>query len=206
MTDSSREAGPPASIPAGGDPAPTSKSRSRRSWILRAAFAGALILIVLVFHNALHGILISGDALWENGFGFVMPPEIDPAALPATRATIDMLAGLDVRVVIPGHGEPFTGVAAALDRALRRVAAFEADSVRVARHALKVNLMFSLLDKQRMPLAEMPDYVARVGLYRDFNARFFGLPPAKLAELLVGELERAGAARRVDGWLTPAAA
>ena len=31
----------------------------------------------LVFYNPEHGILISGDALWENGFGFVMPPEID---------------------------------------------------------------------------------------------------------------------------------
>ena len=49
-----------------------------------------------------------------------MPREIDPAALPATRATIDMLAGLDIRVVIPGHGEPFTDVAAALARARKR--------------------------------------------------------------------------------------
>ncbi len=142
----------------------------------------------LVFYNAEHRILISGDALWEHGFGFVMPPEIDAAALPATRATIDMLGRLDIRVVIPGHGEPFTGVAAALDRARNRIAAFEADSLRVARHALKVNLMFTLLDKQRMALADMPDYVERVGIYRDFNARFFRLPPAKLAELLVGEL------------------
>ena len=28
----------------------------------------------LVFYNAEHRILISGDALWEHGFGFVMPP------------------------------------------------------------------------------------------------------------------------------------
>ena len=160
----------------------------------------------LVFHNPEHRILISGDALWEHGFGFVMPAEIDPAALPATRATIDMLAALDIRVVIPGHGEPFTGVAAALDRARKRIAAFEADGLRVARHALKVNLMFALLDKQRMPLAEMPAYVARVGIYHDFNARYFRLPPAKLAELLVGELLKAGAAERDDGWLVPARA
>ena len=32
----------------------------------------------LVFFNDEHRILISGDALWENGYGFVMPPEIDP--------------------------------------------------------------------------------------------------------------------------------
>jgi len=160
----------------------------------------------LVFYNAEHRVLISGDALWEHGFGFVMPPEIDPAALPATRATVEMLGKLDIRVVIPGHGEPFTGVAAALDRARARVAAFEADSVRVARHALKVNLMFALLDHQRMPLAGMSAYVERVGLYRDFNARFFRLPPADLALLLVGELEKAGAVERVDGWLVPARA
>jgi len=158
----------------------------------------------LVFYNSEHRILISGDALWQNGFGFVMPPEIDPAALPATRATIEMLARLDLRIVIPGHGEPFTGVAAALDRAIARVAAFEADSLRMARHALKVNLMFSLLDRQRLALADMPAYVERVGLYRDFNARFFRVPPAKLAGLLIGELERSGAARREEGWLMPA--
>ena len=158
----------------------------------------------LVFYNAEHRILISGDALWEHGFGFVMPPEIDPAALPATRATIDMLSRLDVRVVIPGHGEPFTDVAAAVDRARKRIAAFEGNSLRIARHALKVNLMFSLLDKQRLSLDAMPAYVERVGLYRDFNARFFRLPPARLAALLIGELEKAGAAKCVDGWLVPA--
>ena len=160
----------------------------------------------LVFYNPEHRILISGDALWEHGFGFVMPPEIDPAALPAKRATIEMLTRLDIRIVIPGHGEPFTDVASALDRAAKRVAAFESDSLRVARHALKVNLMFALLDKQRMPLDEMPAYVERVGIYRDFNALFFRLPPARLALLLIGELEKAGAARRDGGWLVPAAA
>lgn len=158
----------------------------------------------LVFHNAEHRILISGDALWEHGFGFVMPPEIDAAALPATRATIEMLSRLPVRVVIPGHGEPFTDVGAALDRARRRIAAFEDDSLRIARHALKVNLMFALLDRQRMALADLPAYVGRVGIYRDFNTRFFGWPPEKLATLLVGALEQAGAARREDGWLVPA--
>ena len=158
----------------------------------------------LVFYNAEHRVLISGDALWEYGFGFVMPPEIDPAALPATRATIEMLGALDIRIVIPGHGEPFTDVAGALDRARKRVIAFEADSLRIARHALKVNLMFSLLDRQRMPLAEMADYVARIGIYREFNALFFRLPPSRLAELLVGELKKAGAAKREAGWLVPA--
>ncbi len=169
----------------------------------RALAAPGHAMGALVFHNAEHAILISGDALWEHGFGFVMPPEVDPAAIPAARATLEMLAGLDIRVVVPGHGEPFSDVAAALERAFKRVAALEADSPRVARHALKVNLAFALLDQGRLPLADMPDYLDRVGLYRDFNALFFHLSASELAALLIGELERAGAAKREDGWLVP---
>ena len=157
----------------------------------------------LVFFNPKHGILISGDALWENGYGLVMPPEVDPAALPAARATLEMLSKLDVQVVIPGHGEPFTDVAAALSRAFQRTTAFEADSLRVARHVLKALLTFALLDKQHMLLANLPDYLHRVGIYRDFNARFFRLTPTALADLLVGALERVGAVRRDGDSLRP---
>lgn len=157
----------------------------------------------LVFYNAEHRVLISGDALWHDGYGFVMPTEIDPLALPATRATLEMIGRLDVRTVIPGHGEPFVDVDAALERALQRTAAFEADSLRVARHALKVVLTFALLDKQRLAAAELPAYIDRIEIYREFNQRFFRLPAAALAKLLLEELVRAGAVRSEDGWLRP---
>ena len=160
-------------------------------------------MAALVFFNDEHRILISGDALWQNGYGFVMPPDIDPDALPATRATLDLIAGLDVRRVIPGHGEPFSEVDDALARAYRRTEAFEADPLRLARHALKVVLVFALLDHERLPLAGMPGYVARVEMFREFNARYYRLPPETLAEQLVSELERAGAVRREDGYLLP---
>jgi len=150
----------------------------------------------LVFFNAEHRILISGDALWQNGFGFVMPPEIDGGAMPAALATLDMLAALDARVVIPGHGEPFTDVAEALERARRRAVAFAADSQRTAWHGLKVVFAFCLLDRRRMPLAGLPRFMAHTGLFRDINARFFELSPDMLAARLVDDLVRAGAARR----------
>jgi len=170
----------------------------------RALAAPGHDMAALVFYNPEHRILISGDALWQNGYGFVMPPEIDPAAMPATRATLDMLASLDVRIVIPGHGEPFTDFAPALERAFDRTAAFEADPRRFARHALKVVLTFALLDRRQMLLSDLPAYVERIEIYRDFNARFFQLPPAALAQMLFESLERAGAVRR-DGAVLMAA-
>ncbi len=108
----------------------------------------------LMFYNAEHGILISGDALWKYGFGFVMPREVDPTALPAARATLDRIAALDVRVLIPGHGEPFTDVEGALERAYKRLETFERDPEHLARHALKVIFAFVLLDRQRMAVAD----------------------------------------------------
>ena len=45
-------------------------------------------IAAVVFFNDEHRILISGDALWENGYGFVMPAEIDPAALQIGRAHV----------------------------------------------------------------------------------------------------------------------
>ena len=169
----------------------------------RALAAPGHAMGALVFFNDEHRILISGDALWQNGYGIVMPPELDPGALPATRATLEMIATLDARCVVPGHGEPFTDVDAALERAFARTTAFEVDPMRTVRHVLKSLLVFSLLDRERMPLASLPLYVERVGVYREFNARFLRLDPATLAEKLVTELEVAGAVRRAGGWLVP---
>ena len=169
----------------------------------RALAAPGHAMGALVFFNDEHRILISGDALWQNGYGIVMPPELDPGALPATRATLEMIATLDARCVVPGHGEPFTDVDAALERAFARTTAFEVDPMRTVRHVLKALLVFSLLDRERMPLASLPLYVERVGVYREFNARFLRLDPATLAEKLVAELEVAGAVRRAGGWLLP---
>ena len=158
----------------------------------------------LVFFNQEHRILISGDALWENGYGLVMPRAIEPAALPATRATLDVIAALDAHIVIPGHGEVFTDVATALARAYARTAAFEADDARVARHALKVLLTFrSARPAAQCRVAELPDYVERVGIYRDLNAACLNLSPDQLADLLVRELVRAGAVSVEDGFLIP---
>lgn len=158
----------------------------------------------LMFHCEQERLLISGDALWENGFGVLLPGPDRGERLEATRATLETIAGLGVRTVIPGHGQPFSGVEAALERSFRRLEAFERDELRMVRNVLKVMLVFSLLDRRRLPLAGLPDYLAAVPLYADFNARYLQLANAELAALLVGELERAGAVKKIDGDLVPA--
>jgi glyoxylase-like metal-dependent hydrolase (beta-lactamase superfamily II) len=158
----------------------------------------------VMLHAPRERILISADALWEDGFGVVFPALFgDTAAFAATRATLESIARLDVRTVIPGHGRVFGEVGPALERAFRRLAGYERDVTRHARHAAKVMIVFALLEKRRLPLARLPRYVEEVGLLRELNARHLHLAPAALSEWLVADLERSGTIGRDGDDLVP---
>ncbi|HEX4986267.1 MAG TPA: MBL fold metallo-hydrolase [Burkholderiales bacterium] len=170
----------------------------------RAIAAPGHDMAALMFHCEQAGVLISGDALWENGFGIVLPGEGCGERLAAARATLETIAALGVRAVIPGHGRPFGDVGAALRRSLLRLDAFERDEGRVVRHVLKVMFVFSLLDRRGLAEKDLDAYFDSVPLYEDFNRRFLGLDRASLVDLVVGDLERRGAVRRHDGFLAAA--
>jgi glyoxylase-like metal-dependent hydrolase (beta-lactamase superfamily II) len=95
-------------------------------------------------------ILISADALWENGFGVIFPELEGESGFAEEQAVLEAIAKLDVRLVIPGHGAPFTNVEQALERAFSRVAWLRADPARNAKNALKVLIVFKLLEVRSM--------------------------------------------------------
>jgi glyoxylase-like metal-dependent hydrolase (beta-lactamase superfamily II) len=170
----------------------------------RAIAAPGHDMAALMFFCEESGLLISGDALWQNGFGVVLPGPDRTARLAAVRATLQAIANLPVRIVVPGHGRPFTGVGAALERSFQRLAAFERDELRMVRHALKTMFVFSLMDRRRLPVCDLQKYIDSVPIYRDFNRQFLTLEREAFIDLIVGELERSGTVRRIDGYLTTA--
>ncbi|MDX9994736.1 MAG: MBL fold metallo-hydrolase [Rhodocyclaceae bacterium] len=158
----------------------------------------------LVFHCPQERLLISGDALWEDGFGIIFGELLgEPGALQATRATLDMIAGLGVGTVIPGHGRPFGSVPAALERAYKRIEAFEADPARMARNAVKACFIFNLLDLQGLPRHRLEAHLASVPFFCDVGARLLGMDVPALAAWLLSELKRGCALEERDGLLLP---
>lgn len=158
----------------------------------------------LMFFNPDERLLVSGDALWENGFGVIFPALFgDAAGFHETRATLDTIAKLGPKTVIPGHGAVFSDVDAALERAHARLEGYVQSPERLARHCAKVMLSFALMDKRRMPRADVAGYVERVGILRDLNQRFFGLTPQAFGDALVRDLERAGALKCEGGAIFP---
>ncbi len=97
------------------------------------------------FYEAEHGLLISGDALWENGIG-VLRPEVDgEGVFDEALVALERIAALDVAVVIPGHGPPFRDVKGALQRARERVLRFRDHPDRRLQNNVKSLLAFWLL-------------------------------------------------------------
>ncbi|MET0983297.1 MAG: MBL fold metallo-hydrolase [Telluria sp.] len=108
------------------------------------------------------GILIAGDALWENGFGVIFPELAGEPGFEEARATLDLIGTLDARVVIPGHGRMFADVAGALQRAYSRLDYLSADPKRNAENAIKVLVKFLLLERQRIRLTGLPALLAAI--------------------------------------------
>ena len=108
---------------------------------------------------------ITADALWQRGFGVVFPELEGERAFDDVAEVLDLIASLDARWAIPGHGAPFDDVPGALRLARQRLAAFRADPERHARHAMKALIKFHLLAEQRQSWSELFAFLQRGSLY-----------------------------------------
>ena len=161
----------------------------------------------LMLFAAAPRILITGDALWERGMGFVWPQQLhDNQGNPfihAARAALDAIEKLDPAIVVPGHGAPFSNVASALGDARGKLAAFERDPVKNARHVAKGLFVFTLLDKGWINVADVPAYLASVPVYRRMREEYQLGSNEEFAARMLKELLAAKALEIEGGMLRP---
>lgn len=142
-----------------------------------------------------YAILISADALWEEGFGVVFPELEDIDAFEEVSTTLNLLESLHPKVVIPGHGRPFTDVEKALHTARSRLAYFMENPQKHHQYAAKVLLKFKLLDLQACTMQELLEWGRRTPYMEQMRkTRYPGLTMDALIETLLADLIRSGAA------------
>jgi glyoxylase-like metal-dependent hydrolase (beta-lactamase superfamily II) len=153
----------------------------------------------LLFFEPRSRVLISADALWENGFGVVFPELEGADAFSEVAATLDLIERLSPQIVIPGHGRVFSYVPEVLARARERLDLFVSSPSRHARHAAKVLLKFKLLEIQRQDFDEFSRWAIETPYFMQIKAKFFAdVPDRTWIDRLSAELIAAGVARR-DG-------
>lgn len=124
----------------------------------------------IVLFEPVHRILISADALWEDGFGVTFPELSGESGFREQREVLDLIAQLDPVLVVPGHGGMFTEVDLALARARGRLAWLQEDPVRNARYAMKVLVKFLMLDMERATEEDVLARLAGTRLLKDTSA------------------------------------
>lgn len=170
-----------------------------RDWLVHAA-PGHDPHSLILFEPELR-LLISADALWENGFGVVFPEIEGLQAFDEVDATLDLIESLQPRLVIPGHGALFQRVDAALAVARQRLTQFRSDPRRHARHAAKVLIKFKLLELQQVALSDFRSWIAQTAYFGLLHQTHFSQHNfTAWSDELMQDLVHAGAAR-IDGQL-----
>lgn len=150
----------------------------------------------VVFFEPAKKILISADALWENGFGVVFPELEGEDAFNEVAATLDLIERLGPKTVIPGHGRVFPYTPEVLALARQRLAAFARDPAKHARHAAKVLIKFKLLELQMQSFEELAHWAVSTPYLILMRDKFFtDFPMKSWIAQLCDELVKAGAAR-----------
>lgn len=112
-----------------------------------------------------HRLLISADALWENGFGIVFPELEGLSAFDEVEVTLNLIEKLGPTTVLPGHGSVFTDVSAAIARARSRLDQFVHNPDKHRRHALKVLIKFKLLEWQSVSETALLDWALKTSYF-----------------------------------------
>jgi glyoxylase-like metal-dependent hydrolase (beta-lactamase superfamily II) len=145
-------------------------------------------------------LLISADALWENGFGVIFPELEGESAFDEVGATLDQFQSLDVRLVIPGHGAPFTDMNAAIGRARSRLRDFVEHPAKHAVHGARVLLKFHMLEVREQSRVALMAWLAATRFFDLVRDRWFPkVSGPAWAERIINDLIERGAIREKDG-------
>ena len=107
-----------------------------------------------------HRVLISGDALWRRKVAVIFPELDGEDGFGPALESLDRIETLDPAIVIPGHGEPFDEVADALSISRSRLRRLQAQPEQHARHALRVLMVFHLMEHRCRPVSAVCRWMA----------------------------------------------
>ena len=127
----------------------------------------------LIYFQPEHRLLLSADALWEDGFSVVFPEFLDGSGFEAVSHTYDLIEQLNPTLVIPGHGGMFTNVHLALAKSRQRLDYFQSNPISHANYAAKVLIKFKLMELQSCRWDDFFLWCQASPLLNTIHQRFF---------------------------------
>ena len=133
----------------------------------------------IVLYNRKEKLLISSDTLWENDTAVMTLRVEGTLALFTMLESLTTLSRLDVKIVYPGHGRPFTDFRGAIASARKKLRGFLGSRRRIGSDLIKKIVVYTLLMKGSVEEAAFFDHVMGTHWYREtvdlyFNGNYKG--------------------------------
>lgn len=110
--------------------------------------------------------LITGDALWEKRLAIIFPELVGEPGFDAAHQALDLIERLRPALVLPGHGEAFCDVDAALNLSRQRLNAFAAAPMKHRQHAARALVVFHMLEHRARPRAALLAWIVNTPVFR----------------------------------------
>ncbi|MFE0645407.1 MBL fold metallo-hydrolase [Streptomyces sp. NPDC058877] len=149
-------------------------------------------------------LLLVGDALSDHDVGWVNLAVDGPGAANTALASLQRMADLDPRVILPSHGPIPTDPGAALAAALRRGRRLVDDPDGAVWYGARRIFAFALMIRDGIPVDEVEQYL-RARAWLTDAARLLRLAPEALATELITTMLASGGIVQRDGRLRAAA-
>lgn len=99
----------------------------------------------IVLYEKRHKVLLSSDTLWENDMAAITERVEGSRAVFSFLDSLALLEQLDVRMVYPGHGRPFSDFKSAIARTRKRLQGFLVNRKRIGNDLIKKILVYTLM-------------------------------------------------------------
>jgi len=145
----------------------------------------------IALYNKAEKVLISSDTLWENDLA-VMTIRIEGStALFHMMESLEKLESLDVNLVCPGHGAPFSDIKRAISKSKKRIETYMFDKERIGDDLLKKIIVYTLLMKRIIDAETFFTYLMSTYWFKEtvdlyFNSQY----RLKYNEIINGFIQR----------------
>jgi glyoxylase-like metal-dependent hydrolase (beta-lactamase superfamily II) len=153
----------------------------------------------IVLYNREEKILLSSDTLWESDMAVITMRVEGSRALFDMQESLEKLESLDVKMVYPGHGRPFSDFRKALSISKEKVEEYFKRPEEIGDDLLKKIMIFTLLMRRAIGENDFYSYLMDTYWFREtIDLYFNGEYELKYNEL-IGSFRKRGIIRRKNG-------
>lgn len=153
----------------------------------------------IVLYHEKEKVLISSDTLWEKDVGTVTV-RIEGSTAPFRYLeSLEKIELLDVRIVYPGHGAPFSDFRGAISRARQKIKAYVAHPEKIGQDLLKKITVYTLLMHGEIPEDLMFDLFMEGYWFRETVELYFNGDYRGKYDEVLGSFLRRGIVKRRNG-------